>query len=129
MEWFLSWISAIEISGIHIVSIVIFFIYILGSAITFATGRSYLDLAKGLHRILVRQEANGQLEDIEELSAEISKYYDSYCKLNPTVNQRYAGIISWMDGFFCKPTCSAEKTMEKRRNWESGLMNTMIRSF
>ncbi len=133
MDWFLNWISAIEISGIHIVSIVIFFIYILGSAIafaiTFATGRGYLDLAKGLHRILVRQEANGQMEDIEELSAEISKYYDSYCKLNPTVNQRYAGIISWMDEILLQTNMFSGENHGKKKKlgiWFDEYYDTLV---
>jgi hypothetical protein len=133
MERLLNWISTIELNGIHIVSIVIFFIYIFGSillfAITFATGRGYLDLAKGLHRILVRQEANGQLEDIEELSAEISKYYDSYCKLNPTVNQRHAGIISWMDEILLQTNMFSGSNRGKKKKlgiWFDEYYDTLI---
>lgn len=133
MEAFQDWLSTIELNGIHIVSIVIFFIYILGSglafAVTFATGRGYLDLAKGLHRILVRQEANGQLEDIEELAAEITKYYESYCKLNPTVNQRYAGIISWMDEILLQTNMFNGSTRGKKRKlgvWFDEYYDTLI---
>lgn len=101
MDGILQWIKGIELTTTHVVGIVIFVIYLLGSVVgfimTFAAGRGYLDLAKGLRRILERQDQNGQMGDIEELSTEIRKYYESYAKLNPAVNQRYSGIISWMD--------------------------------
>ena len=59
MEQFYTWLSGMEFSAIHIVTIVIFAIYILASSIgfvlVFAMGRGYMDLAKGLQRILQRQ--------------------------------------------------------------------------
>lgn len=133
METFLNWIGSIELSTMHIVSIVIFFIYILGSgigfAVTFAAGRGYLDLAKGLRRILERQEAGEQLEDIEELSEEIRKYYDSYVKLNPTVNQRYSGIISWMDDILLQTNMFTGNIRGKKRKfgiWFDEYYDTLI---
>ena len=105
----------------HVVCIVIFGIYVLGSGIifviTFAAGRGYLDLAKGLRRILERQEQSGQMEDIEELSQEIVKYYDSYVRINPTVNQRYSGIISWMDDILLQTNMFTSKTRGKKKKF------------
>ena len=101
MEAFINWISSFELSTGHIVSIVIFAIYLLattiGFAVTFLMGQGYWDLARGLRRILERQEAAGQMEDIEELAGEINKYYDSYLKYNPSISQRYASVINWME--------------------------------
>ncbi len=119
MNGFLSWINGIELSTMHIVSIVIIFIYVLGSTLwillTFATGRGYLDLAKGLHRILERQKANDQMEDIEELAREIEKYYTSYCKINPAIHQRYSGIINWMDDILLQTNMFTESTRGKKK--------------
>lgn len=133
METILNWIESMELSTMHIVSIVIFVIYILGSgigfAVTFAAGRGYLDLAKGLRRILERQEAGGQLEDIEELSEEICKYYDSYAKLNPTVNQRYSGIINWMDDILLQTNMFTGSTRGKKKKfgvWFDEYYDTLI---
>jgi len=116
-----NWLSGMELGTIHIVSIVIFFIYILVSTIgfimTYVAGRGYLDLAKGLRRILERQEQNGQLEDIPELSEEIRKYYDSYAKLNPAVNQRYSGIISWMDDILLQTNMFQDSTRERKKKF------------
>lgn len=133
MEGIWNWISSMELSTMHIVSIVIFFLYILvsgiGFAVTFAAGRGYIDLAKGLRRILERQEAGGQLEDIEELSREISKYYDSYAKLNPTVNQRYSGIISWMDDILLQTNMFTDSTRGRKKKfgvWFDEYYDTLI---
>ncbi len=121
MDAVLLWFENMELSTIHIVSIVIFFLYILVSGIafmlTFAAGRGYLDLAKGLRRILERQEQSGQLEDIPELSEEIRKYYDSYAKLNPAVNQRYSGIISWMDDILLQTNMFTDSTRGKKKKF------------
>ncbi len=133
MEAFLNRIAGMELNTMHIVSIVIFFIYILGSvigfALTFAAGRGYLDLAKGLRRILERQEAGGQLDDIEELSAEISKYYDSYAKLNPAVSQRYSGIIGWMDDILLQTNMFTDSTRGRKKKfgvWFDEYYDTLI---
>ncbi len=133
MEAVLDRIGSIELSTMHIVSIVIFFIYILVSgiafAVTFATGRGYLDLAKGLRRILERQEANGQMEDIEELSTEIRKHYDSYAKLNPAVSQRYSGIISWMDDILLQTNMFTGSTRGRKKKfgvWFDEYYDTLI---
>jgi len=120
MNGVVEWMSGLELTTTHIVGIVIFFIYLLASGIafilTFATGRGYLDLAKGLRRILERQEQNGQMADIEELSVEIHKYYESYAKLNPAVNQRYSGIISWMDDILLQTNMfNGSKSKRKRK--------------
>ena len=121
MDAVLLWFENMELSTIHIVSIVIFFLYILVSGIafmlTFAAGRGYLDLAKGLRRILERQEQSGQLEDIPELSEEIRKYYDSYAKLNPAVNQRYSGIISWMDDILLQTNMFTDSTRGRKKKF------------
>lgn len=133
MEAFLNRLSNIELSTMHIVSIVIFFLYILvsgiGLAVTFAAGRGYLDLAKGLRRILERQDSSGQLEDIEELSTEIRKYYDSYAKLNPAVNQRYSGIISWMDDILLQTNMFTDSTRGRKKKfgvWFDEYYDTLI---
>ncbi len=121
MDSFFVWLSGIELSTVHIVSIVIFFIYILGStimlAVGFATGRGYFDLAKGLHRILQRQKANGQMDDIEELAGEIEKYYASYTKINPAINQHYAGIINWMDDILLQTNMFTDSTRGKKKKF------------
>lgn len=121
MEYFWNWISSLELSTMHIISIVIFFLYILGSSIgfilTFVAGRSYLDLAKGLRRILERQEANGQLSDIAELAEEINKYFDSYSKLNPAVNQRYSGIVAWMDDILLQTNMFQNSTRGRKKKF------------
>lgn len=121
MDAFCNLISGMELSTMHVVSIVIFFIYILASgigfAVTFAAGRGYLDLAKGLRRILERQNLNGRLEDIAELSNEISKYYESYAKLNPTINQRYSGIISWMDDILLQTNMFSGSTRGRKKKF------------
>lgn len=117
----MKWVSMLELSTMHIVCIVIFFLYILSSgigfAVTFVAGRGYLDLAKGLRRILERQEANGQMEHTEELAREIRKYYDSYAKLNPAVNQRYSGIISWMDDILLQTNMFSDKTRNRKKRF------------
>lgn len=96
-----NWFSSFELSTVSVVGIVIFLVYMLGSCIgfgvTFAMGQGYWDLARGLRRILERQEQAGQLEDIAELAGEIQKYFDSYTKYNPSVHQRYSSVINWMD--------------------------------
>ena len=121
MNTFLNWLSVLELSTIHIVSIVIFFLYIVASAIgfslTYVVGRGYMDLAKGLRRILERQEKNGQMEDIEELAGEIEKYYDSYAKLNPAVNQRYSSIISWMDDILLQTNMFTNSTRGRKKKF------------
>lgn len=121
MDQFMKWVSMLELSTMHIVCIVIFFLYILSSgigfAVTFVAGRGYLDLAKGLRRILERQEANGQMEHTEELAREIRKYYDSYAKLNPAVNQRYSGIISWMDDILLQTNMFSDKTRNRKKRF------------
>ena len=121
MASFVNWLSSLELSTIHVVSIVIFFLYVLASAIgfavTFAAGRGYLDLAKGLRRILERQDANKQMDDVEELAGEIRKYYISYAKLNPTVNQRYSGIISWMDDILLQTNMFSDKTRGRKKKF------------
>ena len=121
MDAIINWFSGMELNTIHIVSIVIFFLYIILSgiafALTFAAGRGYLDLAKGLRRILERQEQNGQLGDIAELSEEIGKYYDSYAKLNPAVNQRYSGIIAWMDDILLQTNMFTNSTRGRRKKF------------
>ena len=110
-----------ELNTLQMVSIVIFFLYLLmsgiGFVIMFAAGRGYLDLAKGLRRILERQERNGQLGDIAELSEEIRKYYDSYAKLNPAVNQRYSGIISWMDDILLQTNMFTNSTRGRKKKF------------
>lgn len=121
MEAILKWISSLELSTGHIIGIVIFFLYILisgiGFSVTFAAGRGYLDLAKGLRRILERQEQAGQMEDIPELAEEIRKYYDSYAKLNSAVNQRYTGIISWMDDILLQTNMFSDNTRGRKKKY------------
>lgn len=133
MEAFLNWFSSMELNTIHIVSIVIFFLYILisgiGFAITFAAGQGYVDLAKGLRRILERQEAGGQLGDIEELAQEIRKYFDSYAKLNPAVNQRYSNIIGWMDDILLQTNMFTDSTRGRKKKfgvWFDEYYDTLI---
>ena len=121
MNGILEWFYNMELNTLQMVSIVIFFLYLLmsgiGFVIMFAAGRGYLDLAKGLRRILERQERNGQLGDIAELSAEIRKYYDSYAKLNPAVNQRYSGIISWMDDILLQTNMFTNSTRGRKKKF------------
>ena len=121
MNAMLLWLGNLELNTMHIVCIVIFFLYILisgaGFALTFAAGRGYLDLAKGLRRILERQEQNGQLGDITELSEEIQKYYDSYVKLNPAANQRYSSIISWMDDILLQTNMFSGNTRGRKKKF------------
>ena len=121
MNQLMIWLSSFELTTMHIVCIVIFFLYILvsciGFAVTFAAGRGYLDLARGLRRILERQEANGQMEDTEELAGEIRKYYESYAKLNPAVNQRYSGIISWMDDILLQTNMFSNQTRNRKKKF------------
>lgn len=121
MNAMLLWLGNLELNTMHIVCIVIFFLYILisgaGFALTFAAGRGYLDLAKGLRRILERQEQNGQLGDIAELSEEIQKYYDSYVKLNPAANQRYSSIISWMDDILLQTNMFSGNTRGRKKKF------------
>ena len=133
MEALLNRFSSMELSTIHIVSIVIFFLYVLISgivfAISFAAGRGYVDLAKGLRRILVRQEAGGQLGDIEELAQEIRKYFDSYAKLNPAVNQRYSNIIGWMDDILLQTNMFSDSTRGRKKKfgiWFDEYYDTLI---
>lgn len=130
----MEWLSEMDLSGMHIVCIVIFFIYILGSAIGFllmyATGRGYLDLAKGLRRILERQEAAEKLEDTLELAGDIHKYYDSYVKLNPAIHQRYSGIIGWMDDILLQTNMFAGKPRGRSRKfgiWFDEYYDTLMR--
>lgn len=100
METLVNWLSSLEWSAGHIVGIVIFLIYLLavgiGLTVSYAMGQGYYDLARGLRRILERQEQAGQMGDIPELAEEINKYFDSYAKYNPSVHQRYASVINWM---------------------------------
>jgi len=114
-------ITSMELTTMQIVCIVIFFIYILASSIgfslTYVAGRGYLDLAKGLRRILERQDRNEQMEDIEELADEISKYYESYAKLNPAVSQRYSGIISWMDDILLQTNMFTNSTRGRKKKF------------
>lgn len=120
MEEFLNWIDSVELSTMQIVGIILFFLYLLfagiGFAFSFIMGRGYLDLAKGLRRILERQDAAGQMDDIPELAREIHKYYDSYAKYNPSISQRYSGIISWMDDILLQTNMfNTSKHKRKRR--------------
>ena len=130
MNAIMEWISQLELSTIHIVSIVILFLYILlsgiGISLIYAAGRGYMDLARGLRRILERQESNDQLDDIDELSGEIQKYYDSYCKLNPAVSQRYSGIIGWMDDILLQTNMFSNSTKKKKKITAFGSMSIMI---
>lgn len=101
MEKLWNWLTSIELNTMQIIGLVVFGIYLLfagiGFAVIYMMGQGYWDLARGLRRILERQEADGQLGDIPDLSGEIAKYYDSYAKYNPSVRQRYPSIINWMD--------------------------------
>ena len=110
-----------ELTTMQIVCILIFFFYMLcsgiGFVLTYVVGRSYLDLAKGLRRILERQDANGRLEDIEELAGEINKYYDSYAKRNPAVSQRYSGIINWMDDILLQTNMFTNHTKGRKKKF------------
>lgn len=133
MDAFLNRFSMMELNTMQIICIVIFFLYILisgiGFVIIFAAGRGYLDLAKGLRRILERQEAGGQLDDIEELSQEIRKYFDSYAKLNPAVNQRYSGIISWLDDILLQTNMFTDNTRGRKKKfgvWFDEYYDTLI---
>lgn len=133
MERLISWVSSMELSTMHVVSIVIFFLYILvsgiGFSVIFVMGRGYLDLAKGLLRILQRQEASGQLEDIEELSGEIAKYYESYVKRNPAIQQQYSGIISWMDDILLQTNMFTDSTRGKKKKfgvWFDAYYDTLM---
>ena len=124
MNELLSRISGMELNTMHVVSIVIFGIYILASGIGFAVsfmmGRGYLDLARGLRKILERQDKNGQLGDIVELTDEIRKYYNSYAKVNPSVKQRYSGIVSWMDDILLQTNVLTNSRRKSKRSiWVS----------
>lgn len=106
------WLSSLTTT--EIVIIVIFFVYLLASGIGFTllyvTGQGYMDLAKGLRRILEREESAGRLDDTQALAAEISNYYESYVKYNPAIHQRYASIINWIDDILL------QTNMIKKRN-------------
>lgn len=121
MDKIMQWLSSFELSTAHIVSLVIFLIYLLatgiGFVISFMVGQGYWDLARGLRRILERQEQAGQIEDIEELAAEINKYYDSYAKYNPSVNQRYASVINWMDDILLQTNMFNGAKHKKRKKY------------
>lgn len=99
MDTIMNWLSSL--TTMEIVVIVIFFVYLLASGIGFAllyvTGQGYMDLARGLRRILEREESTGHLGDTQALATEISNYYESYVKYNPAIHQRYASIINWLD--------------------------------
>lgn len=108
----MSWLSSLTTT--EIVIIVIFFVYLLASGIGFTllyvTGQGYMDLAKGLRRILEREESAGRLDDTQALAEEISNYYESYVKYNPAIHQRYASIINWIDDILL------QTNMIKKRN-------------
>lgn len=99
MDAIMQWLS--DLSTMEIVAAVIFLMYLLacsiGFAILYVTGRGYQDLAKGLRKILEREEEKGRLDDITGLAAEIQRYYESYAKYNPSVHQRYPSVINWLD--------------------------------
>ncbi|MGN1183669.1 MAG: hypothetical protein ACI4R7_00405 [Oliverpabstia sp.] len=88
-------------SSTEIVSIVIFFLYIflciIGFTIIFLMGRAYLDLSRGLHRILERHKENNSLNHLEELADEIEQHYLHYIKWNPSATKKYDGIVNWLD--------------------------------
>ena len=121
MEVFVDWIAGMELSTMHIVTIVIFLMYLIASAIGFGAaflfGRGYLDLSKGLRRILERQEQAGQITDVEELAEEIQRYYDSYCKYNPSVRQRYSSIINWMDDVLLQTNMFISSNNRRKRKY------------
>lgn len=121
MEVFVDWIAGMELSTMHIVTIVIFLLYLIASAIGFGVaflfGRGYLDLSKGLRRILERQEQAGQITDVEELAEEIQRYYDSYCKYNPSVRQRYSSIINWMDDVLLQTNMFISSNNRRKRKY------------
>ena len=75
MDDIIARLSGMELNTIHIVSIILLLLYLLASGIGFAAcflmGRGYFDLAKGLRRILERQNHAGILEDIPALAGEI----------------------------------------------------------
>lgn len=121
MDKIMAWISSFELSTVNIVCIVIFLIYLLvtgiGFVMSFLVGQGYWDLARGLRRILERREQAGQLDDIEELAGEIHKYFDSYAKYNPSVNQRYASVINWMDDILLQTNMFNGSKHKKRKKF------------
>lgn len=85
----------------QIICISIFGVYALGCALAcslvFVSAMGYRDLGKGLLRILERRKRENTLEDLEGIALEISQYYSSYAKHNPSIHKRYACIVNWID--------------------------------
>lgn len=88
-------------TSIQMITIGIFGLYAIACAIIcsamFVSAMAYRDLGKGLLRILQRREQANGLNDIEGLTEEITRYYNSYARHNPAVHKRYACIVNWID--------------------------------
>lgn len=117
MEYF----SQLELSTGHMVALVIFFLYILGSclgfALIFSVGKGYLDLAKGLRKILDREKKANRLEDIAYVTEQIRSYFDSYSKRNPSVGQAYGGIVEWMDDILLQTNLFSDSKRGKKKRF------------
>lgn len=91
----------VTLTTTQIICISIFGIYAFGCVIAcsavFVSAMAYRDLGKGLLRILERRKQENSLDDLEGLTVEITKYYNSYAKHNPSVHKRYACIVNWID--------------------------------
>lgn len=121
MNAFAEWVSSLELTTTQIVSILITFVYFLiagvAFVVSFLSGQGYRDLARGLRRILERQQPGG---DISALAQEVQKYYDTYAKLNPSIHQHYASIINWLDDILLQTnmlTKSKHKRTKKHFIW------------
>lgn len=126
-------LSGMELNTIHIVSIILLLLYLLASGIGFAScflmGRGYFDLAKGLRRILERQNHAGILEDIPALAGEIQNYYDRYTKYNPSIKERYASIINWLDDILLQTNMFSDSVRKRKRKfgiWFDEYYDTLV---
>lgn len=138
MNRIMEFLSQMDLSTGQVVSIVIFVLYVLGSSIgfamIFAMGRGYLDLAKGLQKILEREKTAGRLEDIPLLAGQIRDYYESYAKYNPSVGQVYDSIINWLDDVLLQTNMFTDGKGRKKKRfgiWFDGYYETLrqVRSY
>ena len=121
MNQIMDYLSRLELSSGHVVTLVIFSLYILGSCIgfgvVFSMGRGYLDLAKGLRKILDREKSENRLTDIPYLAEQIQNYFDSYSKFNPTVGHAYGGIVDWLDHILLQTNLFTDGNGRKKKRF------------
>lgn len=91
----------VTLTTTQIICVSIFGIYafscIIACSFVFVSAMAYRDLGKGLLHVLERRKQENSLDDIDGLTVEITKYYNSYAKHNPSVHKRYACIVNWID--------------------------------